>query len=41
MVAIVWTEKADNDYVVSPIRIDILAIHNSARPLDANDFSPS
>jgi plasmid stabilization system protein ParE len=28
-------------YIVSEARIDILAIHNSARPLDVNDFSPS
>lgn len=28
-------------YVVSPARIDILAIHHAARPLDVNDFSPS
>ncbi len=28
-------------YVVSPTRIDILAVHNAARPLDINDFSPS
>jgi len=28
-------------YVVSPTRIDILAIHNAAKPLDVNDFSPS
>lgn len=28
-------------YVVSQARIDILAIHNSSKPLDANDFSPS
>lgn len=28
-------------YVISDMRVDILAIHNSSRPLDVNDFSPS
>ena len=28
-------------YVVSASRIDILAVHHSAKPLDVNDFSSS